>query len=189
MQMPKAKPQLSRERALEIIAGKGLSIEKEKVILLGLRGYFRDSMGAPLKNDIGIYDDAFCWIDENEMQNFNGNTDPSRYRPRMASLLPGAWSYKKGLHGSMAYGPYPAYRQAAPVIVERYIDGKRWAKDKGLFGINIHHGSKSPGNSTSSLGCQTVPWSQWKTFKAFGDMLLDQNAKTTFTYLLVDQTK
>jgi hypothetical protein len=187
--VPVNKPNLTREKALEYLAKLGVDLAKEKVVLLGLRGYYADSFGAKGKNDIGVYDDAFAWIDEHDFATFNGNTDPSKYRSRMASLLAGrVWRYKTGHHGSKAYGPYPAFRQAAKVTVMRYVDGKQWDKDVGLFGINIHHGSKGTGNGTSSLGCQTIPYAQWKAFKEFGYMLIARHGVKDFAYGLIDVT-
>lgn len=180
-----SKPQVRRERVLKLLDKHGVDLRKEKVALVGVRGYFRDSMGAKGKNDIGIYDDAFIWIDESDMATFNGNTDPSRYYSKVATLDSGLWRYKKGLHG---YGrstpPYPAYRQAAPVRVLRYANGKPSIADTGDFGINIHRGGA---NTTSSAGCQTVPPDQWNAFKAYGDMLLARSGKAGFPYLLVEE--
>lgn len=185
--IPKSKPQISREEVLLLLEINGIDLQKEKAILIGMRGYYRDTFGAKGKNDVGVWDDAFVWLDKDgAFATFNGNTDPSRYFSRVATLKVGKWRYKKGNHGSAAYGPYPAFRQAANVTVLRF-DGRSPAiADTGQFGINIHHGSKGAGNGTSSLGCQTIPHAQWAAFKSYGDMLIGKHGLKDFLYFLID---
>lgn len=183
-----AKPQIGRSETEAYLKRAGIDLKKEKVVLVGIRGYYLDTMGKKAMNDAGLWDDAFIWITETDMATFNGNVDPTRYFKNVASLKVGVWRYKPGPHGSRAYGPYPAYRQAAPVTVLRYVDGKAWKADTGNFGINIHHGSKT-GSSTSSLGCQTIPYEQWSAFKSYGDMILKSHDKKDFAYLLADNVQ
>lgn len=178
-----SKPQIKREKVELLLTMNGLNLEKEKVVLVGVRGYFKDSMGAPGKNDIGIFDDAFIWIDESNCVNFNGNVDPSRYYKNVATLKNGLWLYKEGFHGFGRPSGHWAFRQAAAVKITR------WQKS-GVFidqtlgdTINIHRGGV---NTTSSAGCQTIPPDQWKAFKEFGYMILDKHKKETFHYLLVE---
>jgi len=181
---PDARPQISRDEVLALLKSNKVDLSKEKVALVGIRGYYRDTMGVPGKNDVGIYDDALIWIDLTEMVTFNANTDPSRYRLNVASLAGDrVWRYRKGNHGSRVYGSYPAFRQAEEVMVQRYVNGKIWKEDVGFFGINIHRGER---NSTSSLGCQTLPVDQWEAFRALGYMLLKRHGKEqNFPYLLI----
>ena len=69
------------------------------MIVVGVRGYYRDTMGAPGVNDRGIYDEAIFLHTPSATVAFNGNTDPSRVkkgsgtgaRKGMASLNPGVW--------------------------------------------------------------------------------------------------
>lgn len=160
---------------------------KQNIILLGLRGYFRDSMGKPGKNDRGIYDDAAFWVelDSGRIHQYNFNTDPSAYKKGigtgaqkgMAMLKPGCWDYQMGIHKG-----YQAFVQADEVVVIR--DGTPDYEDKGWFGINIHRGGV---NSTSSLGCQTIPPAQWPDFKSTGYALLKAASQKTFKYLLMEQ--
>lgn len=177
------KPQIKREKIESIIKKNKLSLAKEKVILVGIRGYFRDTMGAKGKNDIGIFDDGFAWIDETDFATFNGNTDPSRHYKRVATLADGIWRYKKGPHGISRGNPYPAFRQAADVTVLRFLDGVHWETDTGQFAINIHRGGA---NTTSSAGCQTLPPAQWDAFRSYGYMLIDRHKVKDFPYLLVE---
>ncbi|MCM1957942.1 hypothetical protein NCZ17_00965 [Acinetobacter modestus] len=183
-------PQLSRENALKILEWKGISLEKNPLILLGVRGYYLDTMGAEGKNDRGIYDDAFFWITPTSFISYNGNTDPSSYKKGqgfgsekgMAMLQIGKWWYKDGIHNG-AKKSYPAFRQADDVTVIR--DGK--AKDyphTGKFGINIHKGGV---NTTSSEGCQTILPSQWDSFRSFGYEKIKQYKLKSFIYCLVDE--
>ena len=50
-----------------------------RVVLLGVRGYFQDSMGIKGQNDRGIYDDAMFIYSPLYFRSFNFNTDPSRH--------------------------------------------------------------------------------------------------------------
>jgi len=143
----------------------------DRMVLVGIRGYFLDSMGKKGANDRGIYDDALFWVDLKTgwFAAWNGNTDPSAYRrgkgsgskKGMASLNDGVWRYKPGIHNGSV--PHPAFRQAAPVGVTR--DGDPPYQDTLDTSINIHRGGRS---GTSSLGCQTVPPEQWDDFKDTG---------------------
>lgn len=164
---PASRPQLSREDFAAKLAPFGLDRTKHPLIVVGIRGYYRDTMGAPGVNDRGIYDDAI-FIDAGEnFVAFNGNTDPSKFRPGegfseatkgIASLDPGAWLVHRF---DKHKGEYLALCQrAGKVTVTR--DGKKENyKDTGEFGINIHRGSF---NGTSSLGCQTIHPDQWEGF-------------------------
>jgi len=173
--------QISRTVCEGILDQNKVSLDKNGMALVGIRGYTS-------KNKIGLFDDALVWLDQETIGGFNGNTDPSRYFNRVATLACGVWRYKKGDHGSKVYGPYPAFRQAAPVTVLRF-DGKKPAiEDTGMFGINIHHGSKK-GSGTSSLGCQTLPYAQWNAFREFGYMLIKKHAVKDFPYVLVEWNK
>src|SRR5688572_4978223 len=68
------------------------------VKLLGLRGYYKRTMGNPSGNDRGIYDDAIFIIGPAFFASFNANTDPSVYRRSIATLRFGVWLYKRGIH-------------------------------------------------------------------------------------------
>ena len=171
------KPARTREEVEALLKNQGVDLKKEKFALVGIR---------KKGNKVGVWDDDFIIIGEKQFFTFNGNTDPSREYPNVANLKPGVWRYKKGTHGSKAYGPYPAFRQAAPVTVMRYIDGKTWKPDTGNFGINIHHGSKRS-ESTSSIGCQTVRYVDWEAFKNTIYMMLTRYEKADFAYVLIQE--
>ena len=89
------KPELSLPEAEKLIP---VTIT-EKVKLLGIRGYYKKTMGDPTKNDRGLYDDAIFVLSPRTFKSFNANTDPSAYRKGVAVLKPGVHYYKKGKHG------------------------------------------------------------------------------------------
>jgi hypothetical protein len=152
-------------------------------VLIGIRGYYRRSMGDPKSNDRGIYDDAMILLSPSVFATFNANVDPSITRLGIATLRPGLWSYKLGTHGlsKPVEQRYRALVQAARVTVSR--DGHR-TPDSGWFGINIHRGSNS---STSSLGCQTIPPAQWPAFIALVESEMKRHSAKTIPYLLTHE--
>ena len=156
---PPSTPQFTRAELEARIAAAHPGRSLPAFFVCGIRGYYRDSMGAVGRNDRGIYDDALFIVSPYAFAAFNGNTDPSVPRPGIAVLEPGWWeSYQFDTHGGSI--PHPAICQRkGPVTVRR--DGT--GLDTGNFGINIHRGGRT---STSSLGCQTVPPLQWDAFYA-----------------------
>jgi hypothetical protein len=151
------------------------------VALLGMRGYYRDTMGRPGVNDRGIYDDAIILRTESAHVAFNANTDPSVARKHIAVLKRGVWQYKVGTHGlsKPKAQQYTALVQAGEVTVIRDQEGP----DTGYFGINIHRGSYS---GTSSLGCQTIFPDQWAAFIALVQSELKRAAQKIIPYVLVE---
>jgi lysozyme len=181
--LPPSRPRLTDTEARAILAAHGVHASKE-VAVLAKRGYYLDTMGVKGKNDRGIYDDAIAIVGPEVFAAFNGNTDPSVYRPGIATLVPGVHVYKPGLHGvsfNKPGYPYPAFVPATPgkrVPVMR--DGE--SKPSVGVAINIHRGSRT---TTSSLGCQTIPPDQWDAFHALLTSQLKRMGQTTFHYVLV----
>lgn len=182
---PRSKPQITRDRVMEILHNAGVS---DKVpVIVGMRGYYLDTMGKPGVNDRGIYDDAIITISPDYFATFNANTDPSRVRKGygtaegtkgMAVLKTGVWLYKKGAHK----GQYAAFIQADKVTVVR--DGNPPYEDTGWFGINIHKGGY---NTTSSEGCQTVHPDQYRDFQRNAYIQMDKFRVSTIQYVLIEQ--
>lgn len=164
--VPSAKPRLSYGRIMELISPFGLDSSKYPLFIVGIRGYYRDTLGAVGANDRGIYDDALFVMSPEATATFNANTDPSVVRPRttskkgIARLKPGIYySHRFDTHNGSS-SSYPAICQrAAHVTVIR--DGNPDYEETGMFGINIHRGGY---NTTSSEGCQTIYPSQWDSF-------------------------
>ena len=179
--IPQLRPRQSQAETERIL--KHYAVDLEECALLGVRGYYRDTMGKPTANDRGIYDDAIFFLSPEAFIAFNANTDPSaQYRTGLASLVAGhVYLYKVGTHGlsKPADRRYTALVQADQVLVRR--DGK--GLDRGWFGINIHKGSNS---TTSSLGCQTIPPDQWPSFITLVRDQLKRFKQTEIPYLLIE---
>jgi len=154
---------------------------KYKVILVGVRGYYRDSMGEVGKNDRGIYDDAMFVIAPDFFGSWNANTDPSysdRQKPDVSVLSPGVHLYKKGKHKIASPLGYAAFRPATP---NEELPVTRSGKPSFGVAINIHKGGI---NGTSSLGCQTIPPDQWDSFRSTVYMLMDRYDQSVIPYVL-----
>jgi len=186
------KPRLSSSALRQRLAVYSLDRETHPLVVIGIRGYYLNTLGQSGKNDRNIYDDAIFIDSPSVTASFNANTDPSAYRKGkgvgaakgMASLKPGLWmAHKFGLHK----GKYLALVQRlGEVTVVR--DGDPDYEDTGFFGINIHKGGF---NGTNSEGCQTIYPSQWESFitlaqdqarRYFGD----QWNKVVIPYVLFD---
>jgi hypothetical protein len=180
--IPRNRPQQKRQDTERQLKSAGVS---DPVCLVGIRGYYRDTMGAFGKQDRGIYDDAIILVSPNVHAAFNANVDPSAYgrNPKInkgyASLKSGVYRYKLGKHGIRSGNPYKALVQGAPVTVQR--DGGD--EETGYFGINIHRGGL---RSTSSEGCQTIPPSQWDAFISLTESEMKRNNAKTLSYVLVN---
>jgi hypothetical protein len=179
MKVPNSKPQLKKADAEKILSAYDLT--KYPVKLLGIRGYYKQRMGNPLQNDVGIYDDAIFVVSERVFMAFNANTDPSVQRKGIATLKPGLHLYKKGNHGiSKPGGGYPAFR---PATTGEKLPVTRDGKVSEGIAINIHKGSI---NSTSSEGCQTIYPTQWGEFQENVYSLMRANNQTVIPYVLIE---
>jgi lysozyme len=150
------RPKITLQKAISLLE----KPETEEVYLIGIRGYYLDTMGKPGVNDRGIYDDCICIVAPNLFLAFNANTDPSAFRESIATLIPGRHLYKKGKHKISGPNPYQALR---PATDDESLPVTRDGKE-GVFkgiAINIHKGGYT---TTSSEGCQTVYPDQWKEF-------------------------
>jgi hypothetical protein len=175
----------------------GLDRSVHPFFIVGIRGYYRDTMGAQGRNDIGIYDDAIFLVSPFAFSSFNANTDPSGRRPGygfakntrgMARLKPGIWIvYRFAVHGGRT-AQYEAICQRGGAV-EVMRDGNPDYPHRGdNFGINIHRGAY---NSTSSLGCQTIYPPQWPAFIAQATDLVKRHhggrwRNVNIPYVLID---
>lgn len=154
----------------------------EKVLVVAIRGYYRDSMGMVGQNDRNIYDDAMIVISTNFYATFNANTDPSKFKNGVAKLVPGLHYFKKGKHHIGTSKAYDAFRPATqdeslPVVRDGQV-----GTSKGIA-INIHKGGLY---TTGSEGCQTIISDQWDEFQKTVYNLMTQNNQTRLPYLLVE---
>lgn len=179
------KPKATLEQVRELIAAK-FPIPEDEVLFVGVRGYYKDSLGIKGKNDIGIYDDAIFIIHRDECHAFNANCDASIHNYGAARLKEGVWRvYKFDTHRGRK-SQYPAICQrAGDVIVTRY---GRVGEHVGNFGINIHSGGL---RGTNSQGCQTIIKTQWSEFYATAEALCkkvygESFKDVVYTYILID---
>lgn len=181
---PSTRPEITRGGAIALAHGLGVDVAKPFV--LGRRGYYRDTMGAPGVNDRGIYDDAIVVVTPTAYATFNANCDPSRFGGRLASLVAGAYRYRIGTHHPGTPGAYTCLVQAGPVTVRR----DNGVTESGEFYIHVHRGGYS---TTSSEGCQTIHPDQWAAFISLveSEMLRHGGGlpieKLTIPYLLTER--
>ncbi len=194
--VPATRPKISREEVEKIISHYEVDREKYKVIIVGIRGYYLNTIGKNGVNDRGVYDDAIFIVTPGYFAAYNANCDPSSYRigygigeqKGIANLKPGAYyAWKIDMHR----GKYVALCQrVGPMTVIR--DGNPpYEQTSRYLGINCHMGGQ---HNTGSLGCQTIPPNQWDDFinstiyelKAYYGTLY-QN--TTVPYCLIEETE
>jgi len=188
---PRKRPQASAVVVLAVAARSWAEHHPDgeprpKAFLLGVRGYYRDTMGKVGINDRGIYDDALFVIEGQSVEGFNGNTDPSIHSPGIATLCTGWHPYKRGNHGiSKPGGGYPAFRPATPgesLPVKR--DGEiAFPSKRDGVAINIHKGGYK---TTSSAGCQTIHPDQWWQFLNLAGGAMTRAGMKTIQYGLIE---
>lgn len=195
--LPPARPKQTRLTTEALLEPYG----SPEIALLAYRGYYRDTLGIYGKNDRKIFDDAIFFISPKVYRTFNVNTDPNGFRQGhgtaestkgMASLKPGKYPYKLGMHK----GQYKCLVQAGPVTVYRDADDKvpeskvimhqgiRAYEDTGEFGIHVHHAGHT---STSSLGCITLPPEQYDEFIDLVESQMALSGVTEIPLVLVEK--
>ena len=189
-------PQLPEGEILKILDAN--NVDMSEAAVLALPGYWLDSMGKKGVNDRMTWDDAIIAYHPHQgFLRYQGNTDPNGYRKGygtaedtkgMATLKNGVWRFGTGRHRGKK-----AFRQCMPFTVRR--DGNPPYDDTGWFAIDLHAGGE---NSTSSLGCQTLPASTFAQFQPLFYQWLDEcdNRKMqndfgdlvrSFDYVLLDE--
>lgn len=183
--IPNSKPKMTKADVLKELANFP-NLDDYPVKVLGIRGYYKTTMGNPLKNDRGIYDDAMFIVAPDMFASFNANTDPSINRTGIATLVaPQIVFYVVGIHGISGKNPRQAFRQASFGIRVTRDDKEGEFKDSASapFWIDIHDGGNY---TTSSEGCQTIPKSQWPSFNESLKDQLKRNNQKKFPYILIE---
>ena len=175
--VPKTRPQATLDDVRQMLIDNldDFLIEDQKVAIVGVRGYYKRTMGDPFKNDRNLYDDAMFIVTPDRLVAFNCNVDPSKYRKGIATLKAGVYRAVRWRHK----GKYAAL-QIVDDMVQR--DGQIGV-DRGRHGINFHYGGD---NDTWSEGCQTFPKSQYWQFQGLIYELMETHDLTSVTYLLVE---
>lgn len=178
--VPNSTPQQKLSDTLDILAKHKV---KDKVALVGVRGYYLNTMGKVGANDRCLFDDAIFLVGPDFYAAFNANTDPGAYYKGVANLATGLWKYKIGIHGlsKPKDKQYRALVQAGKVTVNR--DGGK--VETGYFGINIHRGGY---DKVSSIGCQTIYPDQWRSFFTSVENQLKRAEQTEIPYLLIENS-
>jgi lysozyme len=160
-----------------------LSQFPESVFVVAIRGYYKDTMGVKDENDIGIFDDAMFLIGPNLFLPVNANTDPSKHREGIATLITGLHYFKPGKHGiTRPGGGYPAF---TPDTADDALPVTRWGR-VGVFRgvkINLHRGGQ---NETTSEGCQTVIRDQWLEFQETAYKAMNREGQRRLPYILIE---
>jgi hypothetical protein len=94
--VPSSTPRQTRDQSVAQLVGNATA---DEFALLGIRGYYLNTMGAAGAHDRGIYDGAIMLITPSAYVSFNANADPSAFRTGIANLRPGVYQYQLGIHG------------------------------------------------------------------------------------------
>ena len=70
-------PKQTKQESLDILANHGLSLETHKLLMLAVRGYYKNTFGKPNADDRKVYDDALFIISDNYYKAIQWNTKPS----------------------------------------------------------------------------------------------------------------
>jgi hypothetical protein len=188
--IPSSRPKQKKDDTLRVVKAHKVT---DPVVLVGVRGYY-SKMAAPKgANSRGVYDDALILVSSggDVHATFNASVDPDLHgkNPKVgkgyASLKPGVYRYKLGLHGIRRGNPYKALVQAAPVTVVRDCG----IEETGWYGINVHRGAGPNSRGPGSEGCTVVPpGAQWNAFIALVESELKRNNAKTISYVLTSNS-
>ena len=194
--IPNERPKLSTEGVLKIIRHFKIP-EDHALIVVGIRGYYLNAIGAAGQNDRGVYDDAYFLYSRDHCQSFNANADPSSYRAGYGiGDAKGIASLKEQAHYmckiDLHKGKYEALcqRLGTCTVIRDGIRGP-YEQTSAYLGINNHKGGIT---TTSSLGCQTIPPDQWDEYinlakaimqKRHGSLTEEINGKKRYRDLMI----
>jgi lysozyme len=135
--IPNSRPKISKQQLDKAISKYEIDRKKYPLLIIGIRGYYKNSMGEKGKNDRNIYDDAIIVDTPNGMFSFNGNTDPSKYDKGLDVLKEFFYPvYKFDTHNG-SKSQYPSICQRLGVVT---VIRNGTTEHTGNFGINIHKG-------------------------------------------------
>lgn len=159
------------------------------VLIVGVRGYFLNTVGRPGVNDLNVWDDAILVYENGQLlRTFNANTDPSKSKQNLAMLDPGVYQFYKGKHKGRILA-FRAYPEGVRLPCKRQDFSGVWRKSL-CSAINIHDGALY---DTWSAGCQTIvnqpPHRQFNEFRDLVYTLMDRHRLETVTYLLIEESE
>lgn len=175
--VPASRPQQKREETEAILRASG--IEVDRCVLLSVRGYYLDSMGAVGRNDQGMYDDAMIVISPTVHRAFNANTDPQKAGQKKAMLSPGKYEFYKGLHKAR-------YNALRPFPEGVRLPCTRDGVPSTCSHTNIHKGGL---RDTFSEGCQTIWPDQYDEFIRLVYSEMTKYQQKTIKNLLIENAK
>lgn len=181
---PKNKPKANATELEQMYlkdAGYADAVRAEPLCLVGIRGYYENTFGRPQVNDRIYYDDALFLIDnkENHFLSFNFNADPSYAFKHNVAMLKANEVYTVVKHRHK--GKYPALQIVRDILKRDGIAGY----DTGRHGINFHYDAEH--YSKDSLGCQTIPRSQWAEFIDCVYSLMSKHKLKQIHYYLIEK--
>lgn len=157
-----------------------------ELLVIGVRGYFLNSVGKKNANDTGWDDGIIVYENGTLIKTFNGNTDPSKVNSDLAMLDTGVYQFAKGTHKNRIKA-FRAYPEGVRLKCKRQNRNGVW-KESLCSAINFHDGGLS---DTWSAGCQTIiNQGKQKQFDEFRDLvykLMTKHTLKTFTYLLIEE--
>jgi lysozyme len=186
--IPPNRPQAPREKVLSAMRKFHRDQGKEiaPVTVVVAPGYFSKTFGEP-GNDRGVYDDAAFVITDRTFTSFNFNSDPSRHKTGLSTVLPGIYPYRRGIHKRGKPGAHSAYRPATPgeaLPVKR--DGEKGRSKRDGVANNNHRGGW---NAVNSDGCLTVPPHnrQWDAYYALVDSEMSRLGVVNFNMCILPE--
>lgn len=181
--VPPNRPKLTPEDAAPILQAHP-GVDTSKCVLIGIRGYYKRSMGNPEANDAHLYDDAMVVVSPDTFRTFNANTDPEHFDDNLAKLDTGVYEFYKGLHHPSSPHRYNALRtfpEGRKLPVTRTNNGKT-VRSLAQY-INIHKGGT---NATYSAGCQTIVPAQYDEFIKLVYAEMTKYDQKTIHYILIE---